>query len=71
MTDADEIDTRRAKVIYEAPFMRAGQKIVFEWDSLTLDTKEPMFDLARAIRLSDEAAGYELCKRVEHRGAIE
>jgi hypothetical protein len=27
-------------------------------------------NIVRAIRLSDEAAGYELCKRVEHRGVI-
>jgi hypothetical protein len=68
MTDKeiDELDERRAKVIWDiwqgpvtdADFTRQQR----EWQAA--------LSSARAIRLSDEAAGYELCKMVEHRGPI-
>jgi hypothetical protein len=56
MTDKeiDELDERRAKAILD----------------LADFSQTYAQQIARAIRLSDEAAGYELCKRVEHRGVI-
>jgi hypothetical protein len=62
--EIDELDERRALCV-------PRQKCC--WSSRYFCMSRPgcfCVDLARAIRLSDEAAGYELCKRVEHRGVI-
>lgn len=67
MTDTDEIDTRRARVLAGLSSYCVGDEIVSQCIS---ETDCPCLQKARAIRLSDEAAGYDLVKRVEHEGKI-
>jgi hypothetical protein len=66
MTDKeiDELDMRRGEMLFHFFYPR------HVWRHQTRQVKDEHINAARAIRLSDEAAGYELCKRVEHRGAI-
>ncbi len=66
MTDTDEIDRRRAEII----FSRVDPESAWIWKGLGEVAQRVFLDHARAIRESDEAAGYELVKRVEHRGVI-
>ena len=60
----DEIDERRAKALYESMHSGAWQSL---WGDLDYRHQDEYRRRARAIRLSDEAAGYILIK---HEGII-
>ena len=60
MTDTDEIDERRARALCHRQCLDCADTNVCDWWRAELDA-------ARAIRQSDEAAGYILIK---HEGII-
>lgn len=51
MSEQDDIDIRRAKHLF-------SRQEVGEWDEYDQEIHRIWIDMARAIRLSDESAGY-------------
>lgn len=66
MTDTDEIDRRRAEVL----FRESNPEITWAWRAVGEGTQKAFLARARAIRESDEASGYELVRKIEHKGRI-
>ena len=70
MTGTQEIDERRARILCVAHCEGINDPNLPCKSRKECTVWAVMLPDARAIRLSDEAAGYELCKKVDHKGPI-